>query len=68
MKVKYTKRNTTSSAVDDCGGSVRDLTYMAANGTGPLVFIDDFNAGGSNRRNADVYMSGLCPHIPSNAG
>lgn len=40
---------------------------MAANRTGPLVFIDDVAAGRSCRMNVEVYGALLSAHIQSNS-
>ena len=41
--------------------------YMAANGTGSLVFIDDVTADKSSRMNSEVFRAIISAHIQPNA-
>ncbi len=44
------------------GGSVMAWAYMAASGTGSLVFIDDVTADKSSRMNSEVFRAILSAH------
>ncbi len=57
----------TTSSVKHGGGSVIAWACMAANGTGPLVFIDDVTADRSSRVNSEVFKAIPSAHIQPNA-
>ena len=57
----------TTSSVKHGGGSVMAWAYMAANGTGSLVFIDDVTADKSSRMNSEVFRAILSADIQPNA-
>ncbi len=52
----------TTSSVKHGGGSVMAWAYMAASGTGSLVFIDDVTADKSSRMNSEVFRAILSAH------
>uniref|UniRef100_A0A8C5M9G9 Transposase n=1 Tax=Leptobrachium leishanense TaxID=445787 RepID=A0A8C5M9G9_9ANUR len=56
----------TTSSVKLGGGSVMAWAFMAANGTGSLVFID-VTADKSSRMNSEVFQAILSTHIQPNA-
>ena len=57
----------TPPSVKHGGGSVMAWAYMAFNGTGSLVFIDDMTEDKSSRLNSEVYRNILSAHIQPNS-
>ncbi len=51
--------NIKRSSVKHGGGSFMAWAYMAANGTGSLVFIDDVTGDRSSRMNSEVFKAML---------